>query len=67
MQVNTKPLYALAYLLAGLLALVIVVGLARQVLDTTAVALMLGPALTGLVTGIVLRERDRNKDKGSGP
>lgn len=60
---SNKLLYSLASVIAGLLVLVIIVGLAQKTLDTTGVALMLGPVLTGLVTGIVMRERDRNKDK----
>lgn len=58
---NPKALYALAFVLVGLLAAVIIVGLAQKTLDTTGVATVLGGLLSGVVAGIVLRE------KGKGP
>lgn len=48
--------------LVALLALVIVVGLARKQLDPTGVAVMLGATLSGVVTGALLRGKDKGGD-----
>lgn len=58
-SVITKTLTAVVFLIAGLLAVVIVVGLARDQLDPTGVAAILASALSGLVGGILLRERSK--------
>jgi hypothetical protein len=59
LPVSTKALTAIVFLIAALLALVIIVGLLRDKLDTTGVAVTLASILSGIVAGILLRERGR--------
>lgn len=59
---SNKPLLAIAYVLAGLIAVVVIVGLAQQKLDPTGTATVLSGVLSGVVAGVVLRE----KSKGGG-
>jgi uncharacterized membrane protein len=63
--VSQKALTALIFVVAGLLAVVVVVGLAQHILDATGVAVSLTGALTGIVGGAVLRSK--SKDPGDGP
>jgi hypothetical protein len=57
--VNSKALTAVILLIAALLAAVVVVGLARGELDTTGVAVTLASILSGIVGGVLLRERSK--------
>lgn len=54
---------ALVFLVAGLLAVVVLVGLAQKILDATGVAVALSSVLTGIVGGSILRGRVTNDDK----
>lgn len=55
-----RALQGLAFLVAALLAVVILVGLAQSKLDVTGVAVTLCTVLTGIVGGTILRSNDRN-------
>lgn len=58
-----KALTALIFMVAGLLAAVVVVGLAQKILDVTGVAVALSSVLTGIVGGSILRSRsDKDGD-----
>lgn len=54
---SQKALTALVFLLAGLLAITVLVGLAQRILDATGVAVALSSVLTGIVGGMLLRSR----------
>lgn len=54
---SQKALTALVFLIAGLLACVVLVGLAQKILDVTGVAVALSSVLTGIVGGLLLRNR----------
>jgi uncharacterized membrane protein len=56
--VSQKALTALIFVVAGLLAIVVVVGLAQRILDATGVAVALTGSLSGLVAGAVLRSKN---------
>lgn len=58
---SQKALTALVFMVAGLLAVVILVGLAQRILDVTGVAVALSSVITGVVGGALLRSRG---DKG---
>lgn len=65
---SQKALTALVFLVATLLAVVVVVGLAQRILDATGVAVALSSVLTGIVGGAILRSRGRdNNDDGDAP
>lgn len=55
-----KAFTALVFFIAGLLAVVVIVGLILQTLDTTGVALALVSMLGGVVGGAILRSRNQN-------
>lgn len=59
---RNKPLELLAFVVVGLLAVVVIVGLAQKTLDTTGIAVALGSVLSGIVGGIILRERGKRDD-----
>lgn len=52
---SQKAVTALIFLIAGLLAVVVLVGLAQKILDATGVAVALSSVLTGIVGGVLLR------------
>ncbi len=54
---SQKALTALVFLVAGLLAVTVLVGLAQRILDVTGVAVALSSVLTGIVGGALLRSR----------
>ena len=65
---STRAMTALVFLVAGLLAIVVLVGLAQRILDATGVAVALSSVLTGIVGGSILRGRtvqqeQRQKDE----
>lgn len=60
---SNKALTALIFVVAGLLAIVIVVGLAQRILDATGVAVALTGSMSGLVAGAVLRSKNSKDDK----
>lgn len=60
---SQKALTALAFIAIGLLAVVIIIGLAQRLLDPTGVAVSLSALVSGIVGGAVLRSR---QDKGGG-
>ncbi len=62
---SQKALTALVFLVAGLLAVTVLVGLAQRILDVTGVAVALSSVLTGIVGGALLRSRG-GKDDGPG-
>lgn len=53
---------ALAFLVFALLAVVVVVGLARRTLDATGTAVVLSSMLTGIIGGLTLRSRSNRGD-----
>jgi hypothetical protein len=55
---SQKAVTALVFLIAGLLACVVLVGLAQRILDVTGVAVALSSVLTGIVGGLLLRNRN---------
>ena len=55
MDWTTRVVLAIAMFLAGLIGLVVVVGLAQKTLDPTGIATMLGGVLTGIMGGVFLR------------
>ena len=61
---SQKAVTALVFLIAGLLAVVIVVGLAQSLLEVTGVAVALCSVLTGIVGGAFLRSRSDKSDGG---
>lgn len=63
---SQKALTALVFLIAGLLAVVILVGLAQRLLDVTGVAVALSSVITGVVGGALLKARS-DKNGGGGP
>lgn len=62
---SPKAVTALVFLIAGLLAVVVVVGLAQRLLDPTGVAVALCSMLTGIAGGAILRSR--SDKSGGGP
>lgn len=58
---SSRALMALVFFIAGLLAVVILVGLVQKTLDTAAVAVCLSTVLTGIVSGALLRGKDGGK------
>ena len=64
---SQKALTALAFLVAGLLATTILVGLAQRILDATGVAVALSSVLTGIVGGALLRSRSAGRDSEGDP
>jgi len=65
--VSQKALTALVFLVAGLLATTILVGLAQRILDATGVAVALSSVLTGIVGGALLRSRSASRDTEGDP
>ncbi|MDR7253698.1 putative membrane protein [Nocardioides sp. BE266] len=61
---SSKAMTALAFLIAGLIGIVIVVGLAQKILDATGVVLALSTVLTGLVAGVAMRDRTKPPSGG---
>lgn len=61
---SPKALTALIFIFAGLLATVVIVGLALQNLDVTGVAYALITLLTGVVSGAILRAKNNNNNGG---
>lgn len=59
---SQKAMTALAFLIAGLIGIVVVVGLAQRILDATGVVLALSTVLTGLIGGVVMRDRTKGGD-----
>lgn len=57
---SQKAVTALIFLIAGLLAVVVLVGLAQKILDATGVAVALSSVLTGIVGGVLLRGKSPN-------
>jgi hypothetical protein len=64
---SQKALTALVFLVAGLLATTVLVGLAQRILDATGVAVALSSVLTGIVGGALLRARSGNRDGEGDP
>lgn len=64
---SPRALTALVFLIAGLLAVVVLVGLAQRLLDVTGVAVALSSVLTGIVGGALLRSKAVGKDDEGGP
>ena len=64
---SQKALTALVFLVAGLLATTILVGLAQRILDATGVAVALSSVLTGIVGGALLRSRSAGRDSEGDP
>lgn len=60
---SQKAITALVFLVAALLAVVVLVGLAQRILDVTGVAVALSSVLTGIVTGALLRSRGTRNSK----
>ena len=63
---SQKALTALVFLVAGLLAVTVLVGLAQRILDVTGVAVALSSVLTGIVGGALLRSRSNGGQSGEG-
>lgn len=59
---SPKALTALVFMVAGLLVVVVVVGLALRILDVTGVAYALITLLTGVVSGAILRSKNHGGD-----
>lgn len=55
---SQKALTALVFIVVGLLAVVVLVGLAQKILDVTGVAVALSSVLTGIVGGALLRSKN---------
>ena len=62
---SQKALTALTFLVASLMSVVVLVGLAQRTLDTTGVAVALGSVVTGIVGGSLLKARS-SKDGDDG-
>jgi uncharacterized membrane protein len=61
---SQKSVTALIFLIAGLLAVVVLVGLAQKILDATGVAVALSSVLTGIVGGVLLRGKTQPPQGG---
>lgn len=59
---SEKAVTALVFLIAALLAVVVVVGLAQKLLEPTGVAVALCSMMTGIAGGAILRSRSADKD-----
>lgn len=59
---SQKALTALAFLIGGLLAIVIIISLAQKTLDGTGVAVALTSALVGIVGGSVIKRGGDSKE-----
>lgn len=60
---SQKAVTALVFFVAGLLAIVILVGLTQRLLEPTGVAVALISMMTGIVGGAILRSRsDKSGD-----
>lgn len=64
-QTTVKFILGLVFFFAGLIGLVVVVGLARGTLDPTGVATLLSGILTGLLSTIVILLRKGGGGSGS--
>ena len=64
---SQRALTALVFLVAGLLAATVLVGLAQRILDATGVAVALSSVLTGIVGGSLLRARGSKDGEGDPP
>lgn len=62
MQIPPRVVVAVLLMLAGLLVLVVVVGLIRQQLDPNGLALALVPAITGLILGAGIRRNSNGRN-----
>lgn len=63
---SPKAVTALVFVIAGLLAIVVIVGLAQRLLDPTGVAVALCSMMTGIAGGAILRSRS-DKSGGEDP
>lgn len=54
---SQKAITALVFIIVGLLAAVVLVGLAQKILDVTGVAVALSSVLTGIVGGMLLGKK----------
>lgn len=54
---SSKAVTALVFMIAGLIAIVVVVGLAQRILDATGVVLALSTVLSGIVVGVAMKDR----------
>jgi uncharacterized membrane protein len=61
---SQKAVTVLIFLVAALLAVVVLVGLAQKILDVTGVAVALCSVLTGIVGGAFLRSKNNNGGDG---
>jgi uncharacterized membrane protein len=61
---SQKAVTALIFLIAALLAVVVLVGLAQKILDATGVAVALSSVLTGIVGGVLLRGKANSPRDG---
>ena len=59
-KVLTAVIIGVVFVIAGLLAIVIIVGLAQEKLDPTGIAVALTSTLSGIVIGIALREKGKS-------
>jgi uncharacterized membrane protein len=62
---SSKAMTALVFMIAGLIAIVVVVGLAQRILDATGVVLALSTVLSGIVVGVTMKDR-ASPPKGGG-
>lgn len=62
---SSKAMTALVFFIAGLMAIVVVVGLAQRILDATGVVLALSTVLSGVVVGIGMKERTKPPSGGA--
>lgn len=61
---SNKAVTALVFVIVGLLGIVVVVGLAQRILDATGVAVALSTLLSGIVVGVIMRDRAKPPSGG---
>lgn len=64
---SQKAVTALVFVIVGLLGIVVVVGLAQKILDATGVAVALSTLLSGVVVGVLMRDRTKPPAGGDAP
>lgn len=64
---SQKAITALVFMIAGLLAVTVLVGLAQRILDVTGVAVALSSVLTGIVAGLVFKSKSPPPGDGDKP